>query len=225
MKTNGWTLVALAILICGLLSWATVWRTKQTLVQDSRELLATVQALSQSRDFAGVQRKYGTRLRQLPHCERGACSYEIVISNKVLAIVHLSTYVEIRARFDVSQADLTTSMLEYRTAPSRGIGSIVHAQIDYSCAASCSHFYIHPWEDTGLNLNGTWEGTSSNNGIVEFGYSTNPANRKAALSLNLECLTGAQRCTNISQLLPTLWTTVHGDLVRCRIPNETGEVE
>jgi hypothetical protein len=227
MKTNRWTLVALAILICGLLSWAMVWRTKQTIKRDSRELLATVEALSQSRDFAGVRRKYGTRLRQLPHCDQSDCSYEIVISNKLLAMVHLSSYAEIRARFDVSRADVITSMLDYRTAPSGEAGSIVHVQTDYSCAATCSYFYVHPWQDTGLNLNRAtpWEGASSNNGIVEFGYATNPVNRKAALSLNLECLTGAERCTNISQLLPTLWTAVHDDLVRCPIPNETGKVE
>lgn len=227
MRTRGWIVVGVAILVLGLLCLGVVWKTKQTLMRESRELLAAVEKASESRDFATVQRKYGARLRQLPQCDPGHCSYEVVISNELLATLRLSTFTEIRARFDVSHTKLMLTLLDYRTAPRGEAGSIVHVQMAYSCAASCSYFYVHPWQDTGLNLNRAdpWEGASSNNGIVEFGYATSPVNRKAALSLNLGCLTGAERCNNIAQLLPTVWTSADGDLVRCRIPNQTGKAE
>jgi hypothetical protein len=227
MRRRGWIFIELAVVVLALLSWDAVWTIRQMLAQQGRELLTTLGDLSESRDFGAVQSKYGTRLHQLPHCEPGECSYEIVINNRLLAAMHLSTFTELRARFYVSHKDLMTSLLDYRTAPRGEAGSIVHVQTVYSCAASCSYFDVHPWQDTSLNLSriNPWEGSSSNNGIVDFGYATGRINRTTALSLNLDCLTGEERCDNIAQLLPTVWKNVDIRLVRCRIPNQTGTVE
>jgi hypothetical protein len=227
MRTRGWIFVELAVIVLGLLAWVAVWATKHRLAQEGQELLATLVDLSDSKDFGAVQRKYGTRLHQLPHCVPGDCSYEVVINNRLLAAMHLGTFTELRARFDVSHTDLVMSLVDYRTAPRGEAGSMVHVQTDYSCSASCSYFYVHPWQDTGLTVSriNPWEGSSSNNGIVEFGYATDRVNRTTALSLNLGCLTGAVQCDNIAQLLPTVWKNVDARLVRCRIPNQTGTVE
>lgn len=227
MRSRSYFSIGLAVLLCGLLLWAVVWTTTDRMARQGRELLETVGSLSESRDFAAVQRKYGTRLHPLPHCEPGECSYEIVLTNRFFAAVHLATFAEMRARFDVSHGQLTLSLLDYRMAPKNEVGSVVHVQTDYSCAPGCSYFYVHPWEDTSFTSNqvNPWEGASSNNGIVEFAYGTNPINKKAAFALNLECMTGSQPCDNIAQLLPTLWMNLGGGKVRCRIPNETGKVE
>jgi hypothetical protein len=227
MRKRVWVSIEIAVVALGLLSWDAVWTLRQRLALEGRELLATLGDLSKSRDFGAVQRKYGTRLQQLPHCDPHDCSYEVVINNRLLAAMRLSTFTELRARFDVSHTDLVMSLLDYSTAPAGEAGSIVHVQTVYSCAASCSYFNVHPWQDTSLNLSriNPWEGSSSNNGIVDFGYATDRINRITALSLNLDCLTGEERCENIAQLLPTVWKNVDSGVVRCRIPNQTGTVE
>lgn len=227
MQRRTYFSIGLAILLCGLMICAVVWADQQRVARQGRELVGTLETLSDSRDFAAVQKQYGMRLHALPHCEPGECSYEVVVTNRFLAAVHLATFAEMSVRFDVLHGQLTLSLLDYRIAPKNAAGSVVHVQTDYSCIPGCSYFYVHPWEDTSLTSNpvSSWEGASSNNGIVQFAYGTNPMNKKAAFGVNLECMTGSQACDNIAQLLPNLWTSLGGGKVRCRISNETGKVE
>jgi len=105
-------------------------------------------------------------------------------------------------------------MVDYRSAQPSSDSPVVQVQIDF-CPASCGHFFVHPW---------TRSGTAERwNGIIEMGFATAAELREAALSLNPRCLTSVHGCSDITQLLPSVWES-SGAGVRCLVPNLEGQV-
>jgi hypothetical protein len=55
-----------------------------------------------------------------------------------------------------------------------------------------------------------------------MGFAAVPELRKAALSLNFNCLTNISGCTDIAQLLPLVWSP-SATGVRCIVTNHEGQ--
>ena len=61
-------------------------------------------------------------------------------------------------------------------------------------------------------------------GSVEIGSVSTPSEKRSALALNTDCLTNWRGCTNIAELMPTVWWVTPARTVGCRIRNREGDV-
>jgi len=182
-----------------------------------RSVLDDVRTLSVASDhtaaFEALRHKYGNRLKSMEGCSEAICSYDLSVSNHAMSAAFRVPYTELNARFDLRGRSVVTVMVEYRSAQSVSDSPVVHVQIDF-CPASCGHFFVHPW---------TRSGTAERwNGIVEMGFATAEELREAALALNPRCLTNMRGCSDIAQLLPSVWES-SGTGVRCLVPNLEGQ--
>jgi hypothetical protein len=184
--------------------------------REAQSVLDDVSALSSARNrdsaFIALQQKYGTRMRAVEALPRSR-SYEITVSNHLLSTLLRLPYTELSARFDIMGTSLTVVMLEYRCAQSSAKSPVVTVQTDF-WGSPDTHFYLNPWAPT--------SGPDRWNGIVEMGFATDPELKKAALSLNLDCLTRMGGCIDIAELLPSVWRTAK-NRVECLVPNQDGQ--
>ncbi|SRR5581483_389697 len=172
--------------------------------------------------FAAFKKKYGERLRSLgcwsPRTGYEVCSYQVTVSNRAISKVFQIPFTELNARFDLLNRSISAAMVEYRSAQRKGESPVVHVQTDFcpaiSTCGSFDFFYVNPWSLSSAPER--W------NGIVEMGFSTAPELQRAALSLNSKCLTSIRRCTDIAQLLPSVWSASPNG-VRCVIKNHEGK--
>src|SRR5579863_774663 len=190
-------------------------REAQSVVNDVTEL---VSAPDHDVAFAALRKKYGNRLQSVG-CSARVCSYEAKVSNRVLSAVLRIPYTELNARFDLLDKSIVTAMVDYRSAQSKRESPVVHIQTDFCpatgrCGDHRDFFYLNPWSQSSTPEQ--W------NGIVEMGFAAVPELRKAALSLNPNCLTNIRSCTNIAQLLPLVWSP-SATGVRCIVTNHEGQ--
>jgi hypothetical protein len=214
------TLVFLALVIASFLTsgYYLRWRAQSVL----NDVSALVSAPNHDVAFAALKEKYGDRLRSVgcwSACrDHEVCSYEVTVSNRALSAVLRIPYTELNARFDLLDESIATAIVEYRSAQWKGESPVVHVQTDFCPAISrCGNFdffYVDPW-----NLSST---SKRWNGSVEMGFSTAPELRKAALSLNVNCLRSIRGCTDIAQLLPSVWSP-SATGVRCIVTNHEGQ--
>jgi len=188
--------------------------------REARTVLDDVSRLTSAPDrdaaYAVLRQKYRDRLMPVEGCSANICSYQVTVSNRLLAALFRVPYTELNARFDLRGKSVVLVMVDYRSAQSNQDSPVVHVQTDF-CVDRCGNsdfFYVHPWKQSST--------TERWNGIVEMGFATDPELRQAALSLNPSCLTRIRGCTDIAQLLPLVWRT--SDIgVLCVIANHEGQ--
>ncbi|MGD0182786.1 MAG: hypothetical protein ABSC15_23485 [Terriglobales bacterium] len=190
-------------------------REAQSVVNDVSEL---VSASDHDVAFAALRQKYGNRLQSVG-CAARVCSYKAKVSNRVLSAVLRIPYTELNARFDLLDKSVATAMVDFRSAQSKRESPVVHIQADFCpatsrCGGHWDFFYLNPWSQSSTPEQ--W------NGIVEMGFAAVPELRKAALSLNFNCLTNISGCTDIAQLLPLVWSP-SATGVRCVVTNHEGQ--
>lgn len=135
------------------------------------------------------------------------------VSDRVLALLHLVPYSEIKTSFWVREGMLLSSMTDFTINTHRFYSLVSHVQIDF--CDSCQVFAIHPWgNSSALNTNG----------LVHIGHRTSAKNRQTALSINTNCLTRLGGCDTVADLLPTVWK-LEGDKIVCIVPNGEGFVQ
>ena len=188
--------------------------------REARSVLEDVSALTLAPDrdaaFAALKRKYGHRLTPLDGCSANMCSYQVTVSNGLLSALFRFPYTELNGRFDQRGKSIVLVMVEYRSAQSNRDSPVVNIQTDF-CVNGCGNFdffYVHPW--TQSSTPERWNGT------VEMGFAAAPELRRAALSLNPNCLTKISGCIDIAQLLPLVWKP-SATGVRCVIANREGQ--
>jgi hypothetical protein len=196
--------------------------------REAKSAVDDVKRLQQSDDptaaFEVLKRKYGNSL-QGPSCSPRFCQYLLTISNRSLSALHLAPHAELEVWYTVHKTSLVLAMLEYRVAVPRGNSPVVHVQVGM-CAQGCGvRFDVNP------------HGRSEQmwNGLVDFDTRATQQERNAAFALNLSCLTMGGNCTDITDLLPTVWsrtgpTTVQShlmglsqDLEESHLPNSSYE--
>jgi len=190
-------------------------REAQSVVNDVSEL---VSASDHDVAFAALRQKYGNRLQSVG-CAARVCSYKAKVSNRVLSAVLRIPYTELNARFDLLDKSVATAMVDFRSAQSKRESPVVHIQADFCpatsrCGGHWDFFYLNPWSQSSTPEQ--W------NGIAEMGFAAAPELRKAALSLNFNCLTNISGCTDIAQLLPLVWSP-SATGVRCVVTNHEGQ--
>jgi hypothetical protein len=206
-----------ALLGVGMLATTACLTYGYYLRSEARALMDDVRTLTLAPDrtaaFEVLRGKYGKRLMPVEGCAADICSYEVRISNHPLAAVFRVPYAELNARFDLRGKSVILVIVDYRSVKSSGNSPIVHVQTDF-CTDSCGYFYVHPW---------TQPATAEQwNGIVQMGFATAPELRQAAFSLDPNCLTNVRGCTDIAQLLPSVWQPSENG-VRCVVANREGE--
>lgn len=188
------------------------------LQREARLVLDDVRHVSFAGDhdaaFATLRQKYGDRLKAYEGCSAERCSYYLTVSNHLLSTIFRTPYAELNARFDLRGKSVRLIIVDYRSAQTGGESPVVHIQTDV--CDRCDWFFVHPWDESSTSE--LW------NGIVEMGVATAPQLRQAALALNPDCLTRLRGCTDIAQLLPTVWqSSTNG--IRCVVANRKGQAQ
>jgi len=144
-------------------------------------------------------------------CDSEACYYEFFTSNRVASTFHLAPRAEISASVVLYGNSLRMISVRYTSAVFKENSPTVYVQEDF-CAVrtdtTCGHFALNPH---GRNVTPTW------NGIVEFGQLATEEQKRAAWSLNLDCVTAFHGCNDISKLLPTIWKLTSASAVSTRV--------
>jgi hypothetical protein len=194
-------------------------RKAQSVIDDVSSVIA---APDHDVAFAALKEKYGESLLLVgcwsPRTGYEVCSYDVTVSNRPISKVFRIPFTELNARFDLLNRSISAAVVEYRSAQWKGESPVVHVQTDFcpaiSTCGSVDFFYVNPWSLSSAPER--W------NGIVEMGVSTTPELQRAALSFNSKCLTSVRGCTDIAQLLPSVWSGSPNG-VRCVIKNHQGK--
>jgi hypothetical protein len=172
------------------------------------DLRSTSAAKNPVEKFKLLQRKYGGDLKAGP-CVSGRCYYEIEVNNRFLARLHLADYAEMTTVFYFDNDSFFGAITNYRIARDGGNSPVVHVQED-SCQGQCPG-----WLSLGVNPHGR-RSVEVWNGMVEFNATATYEQRQAARSFNFRCFLPFKRCTDISDLLPEIWSRNPDGSLRCQ---------
>jgi len=156
-----------------------------------------------------IRQQFGSQLKQPDPCQASDCGYEVTLSNRVLADIHIAPYRALRSYFWAKDGVLEGSMLVFWTTGSQG--RMVKTDVQTKYCDRCDSFSITPCADS-MEL-----GTS---GSVQIGYRSAVINKHTALALDTGCLTKLRGCDTIAELLPTAWQRTPAHTIRCRVSNE-----
>jgi hypothetical protein len=197
------------ILVCAGIGGSVVQTRRQ-----ARTLLEDLKSLDTNMDPASSFSVFKERHRELiakEKCANDVCQYEFVVSNWILAVLQLAPRTEIRATATLFHGRLDVAGVDYTSRIFEANSPIVHVQEDFCADRSdipCNHFALNPH---GRNVVSMW------NGIVEFGQSATDEQKRAAWTLNLDCIASHHGCRDISQLLPEIWKTTGPGTVSSRM--------
>jgi len=190
--------------------------------RQANTLLQDLQALSSAGNptdfFASLKQKYGVKLKSDPNCTSDYCGYELVLTNHVPYFSRLFPRTELSAGFLIHHSALTVVTIQYRTARIEAISPLVWIQEDFCTTGTetCDVFAVDPH---GRDLR------QVSHGLVEFGQHATGEEKKAALALNLDCLTSLRGCRDISDLLPTVWKGTGPGAVSSRMRSSGDSIE
>ena len=192
-----------------------VRHTARVFLQDLR-ILDT--ASDHTAQFRILQRKYHDRTIG-EKCIGDICFDEILIDNRFLSDLHLFPRTEIRAQFHLYHGSLGEFYLTYTSGIFKENSPIVSIQESFGESDPA----FSRWEDFFLNPHGR-DQTQTWNGSVDFGTSSAPKQKQAALELNLTCLTTFGGCKDISELLPSMWKRTNAGVVSSRMRSSADSI-
>ena len=140
-----------------------------------------------------LRQRLGSQLKRSEGCTASECGYEVVLSNRVLSALHFAPYTEMKSYFYLRDGVVLENMVDYTTTVHQHHNVVTHVQIDF--CKDCDSFSIHPWNDSSLDTNG----------LVEIGSASSADKKRSVLSLDFHCMTKRGGCTNVGELLPTVW--------------------
>jgi hypothetical protein len=158
-----------------------------------------------------IRQRFGNGLRG--ECVGSECSYTITVSNRLLAVLHIVPYTELRSYFWTRDGVVLVNMLIYMTTVGWDHRIVGHVQIDF---CNCRYIAVHPW-DAASPL--------QTNGLVQIGNSSSPQTLRSLLSLNANCFTKYNGCRSVADLLPTVWKQTTEMKIACLLRNDKGWVE
>ena len=155
--------------------------------------------------LAAIRQQFGSQLRQPDPYTASGCQYEVMLSNWVLAEVHLAPYTAIRSSFWAKDGVLESSTMEFWTVGNqrRMVGTSVLTKY----CDQCDSFDVTPCGDS------MEKGTS---GSLEIGYRSAERNKRIASGFNTACLTKLGGCETIAELLPSAWQRTPARTIRCQ---------
>jgi len=200
--------LAAALLFAVLASSATYTRRQaKTLIEDLSRLDTAADPKVQLRSL----RQKHAEIFAGEKCDPEACYYKFFTSNRVASTLHVAPRAEISASVILYGSSLRMISVRYTSAVFKENSPTVYVQEDF-CAVrtdkTCGYFALNPH---GRDVTPTW------NGIVEFGQLATEEQKRAAWSLNLDCVTAFHGCNDISKLLPTIWKLTSPSAVSTRV--------
>ncbi len=161
-----------------------------------------------------LRERFGRALRQPDPCTPDGCGYDVLLSNLSLAELHLLPYTALKSSFWAKNGIVESNSLQLWMMTRKGTWALSDVLVKY--CDQCYSFTIIPWETSSPS------GTS---GSVEIGSMRTATEKRTALAFNADCLTRWGGCTNIAELMPTIWYVTPGRTIGCRIRNREGDVE
>jgi hypothetical protein len=161
---------------------------------------------------AVLKKQYGSSLKTLQDCTPSFCGYEVVVTNRVLALLRLVPYTELKSQFWLRNGVVYENMLDYMTTVHRRYNVVAHASIGFD---EGGYFAVHPW------------GASApldSNGLAHISAVLSNSKKQTVLALDTGCLTRIGGCTTIAELLPSVWQRAPNDQIKCVVSNHEGWV-
>jgi hypothetical protein len=205
-----------AVAVSVLIACCSMFLYSQLLRKRAQFIVRTTYELSEekrSHTVGEIRERFGSGL-QLDECRGSECGYKIVLSNRVLAALHLVPFTEMESYFWTRDAVVYRNMLDYTTTVNRRYRIVSHVQIDF--CKGCQAVDIHPW-DAASPLD--------TNGLVGIGSEATAQSRRTILSINTGCLTRLGGCQTVADLLPAAWKRTADGKIACVIQNDRGFVE
>jgi hypothetical protein len=209
--------LAIAVAVVAMIALGSLFLYAHFLNERAENMVRTAYELSDQKQIptlAEIQERFGERLKRFDECPPSECSYTVVLSNRVLAALHLVPYTEMESYFWVRNGMVLGNMVNYTTKVNHRYSVVSHVQIDF--CKGCQTFAIYPWDQSS---------PLDTNGLVEIGNEASAQNRRVVLSLNTRCLTTFGGCNSVADLLPTVWQQTANKRIACKIPNDRGSVE
>ncbi len=157
--------------------------------------------------------RFGRALRQPNPCVPEGCEYDILLSNLSLADLHLVPHTSLRSSFWTKDGVVESNSLEFWMMSRKGSWALSSVLIKY--CDQCDSFVINPWEGSS---------PLGSTGSVEIGSMSTTVEKRTAIALDTDCLTSWRGCTNIAELVPTIWYVTRRRTIGCRICNREGDV-
>jgi hypothetical protein len=130
-----------------------------------------------------IRHRFGHELKQTGPCKDFGCGYEVVVSNRLLARLHLTQLTTLRSSFWVRDGSVDENILEFWTV--REDGGIILSYTDAKYCGTCNAF---------------WAGGNS----VRIDSGSQAPEKRAAFGFNTSCFLSVQRCASATELLPAV---------------------
>jgi hypothetical protein len=151
-----------------------------------------------------LRRQFGRELQQSATCSFAGCGYDITLSNRILAQLHLAPYTALRSAFWVRDDVLVENTLEVWTSTSRERMIVAYADAKY--CKDCTEFDVVPCEGRKSEIA---------SGSVRVGSRSTPTQKRRAFGFNAECLSTPKGCGSVAELLPTIWDETKDGMMQC----------
>lgn len=161
---------------------------------------------------AVLKERFGNSLEASLDCTPAFCTYEVVVTNSLLARLHLVPYTELRSKFWLRNGIVYENMLDYMTSLRGRYNVVAHAAIGFN---DDPYFAVHPWDDSA---------PLDSNGLAHVSAALSNSRKLTVLALDTGCLTRMGGCTSIAELLPSVWQRTMSSQIECVVPNNEGWV-
>jgi hypothetical protein len=161
------------------------------------------------RDYAptldDLRQQFGSELKQPDQCTASGCKYEVTLSNRALARLHLFPYSALSSSFWVKDNSVQENDLSLWT--SNREGRMILAYVDTKYCESCNGFDVVPCEG---------DLASVASASVSIGSGPHLEQKRAAFAFNASCLTSLRGCSSVADLAPAIWRGTTTGALRCR---------
>lgn len=146
-----------------------------------------------------LRQQFGADLKQPDACTAWGCKYEVTLTNRALATIHLSLPTALSSSFWVKDNTVQENVVELWT-----VNRV--AYVDAKYCNECGGFHVGPYE--GLIA-------SFASGSAMVGSRSTLKEKRAAFAFNASCLTAFRGCTTIAELAPQLWHVSASGATEC----------
>src|SRR5882762_375269 len=108
--------LAISVALAGMVACGSLFLYAHLLNQRAETMLRTAYELSDQEQIptlADIRARFGQRVKQLDGCPPSECSYTVVLSNRVLAALHVAPYTEMKSYFWVRDGVVLENMVDY----------------------------------------------------------------------------------------------------------------
>ncbi len=146
-----------------------------------------------------LRQQFGPDLKQPDPCMAWGCKYEVTLTNRLLATIHLSRPTALSSSFWVKDNVVQENVVELWT-----INRV--AYVDAKYCNECDGFDVVPCEAPTASFG---------SGSVMVGSRSTLKEKRAAFTFNPSCLTSFRGCANIAEFAPQIWHGSASGATRC----------